>query len=163
MQTTIITRESIPLLQSLAKQTFYATYTENLLSNEARDPIYKYLYSTEAIQSAMDKGSQFTVYYENEKVIGFTGIRYHEGDKSIYLHDFYLMPELKGKGLGSILMGKVKTFAHDKNCNKIILNCNINNERAIGFYNKHNFKIERYLHTPVNGFDLLDMEMECNI
>ncbi|BFU18204.1 acetyltransferase, GNAT family protein [Entamoeba histolytica HM-1:IMSS-B] len=157
----IVQLKDIPKLQEITKITFYSTYNDNLLSPEARDAIYKYLYNTEQLKQQINSNYQFVFHYVNLQLFGYTGIEYNSSEDYCYLHDFYLLPSFRGQGLGHKLMDKVKDMAIEHHYKKIHLNCHQQNT-ARQFYEKQGFHFVKNLNTIFNGFDLLDMEMEFN-
>ena len=66
------------------------------------------------------------------------------------LSKLYLMPNAQGKGLGDMAMDKVNERVADIGYKRISLFVNINNQRAISFYKKHGYFVEK---TVVNSFD----------
>ncbi len=56
--------------------------------------------------------------------------------KSLYMDDLYVVPEYRGKGIGTLLIGQVKDLAKSTGCYKMRWQVSCWNAPAIGFYKK---------------------------
>jgi GNAT superfamily N-acetyltransferase len=73
------------------------------------------------------------------QIIGYTNysiIYYSWVGKSIYLDDLYVIPSLRGKGIGKKLMNKVFDIAKIEKCNRVRWQVSKWNTSAIEFYKK---------------------------
>ena len=61
----------------------------------------------------------------------------HKGGRVAHLEDVVIDKDFRGLGIGKILVEECVKFAENKQCYKIILDCN---EENIGFYEKCRFK-----------------------
>lgn len=60
-----------------------------------------------------------------------------------YISNIAIYPEYRGLGIGSYLLSFIKNIAKEKGCNKLVLEVEKENLRAINVYKKFGFKIER--------------------
>lgn len=78
---------------------------------------------------------------ENGVILGFAlyYIRYStwKGQR-MYLEDILVTEEARGRGIGSMLMGRLTTEAKERNLNGIVWQVLEWNEPAINFYKKYN-------------------------
>jgi GNAT superfamily N-acetyltransferase len=56
------------------------------------------------------------------------------GEPSIFLEDLYVMPELRGQGLGFVMLGKVAKYAKEQGFSRLDWQALKWNEAAIEFY-----------------------------
>jgi ribosomal protein S18 acetylase RimI-like enzyme len=70
-------------------------------------------------------------------------IKEYEFENIGYVNLFYLIPEYRGKGMGSELIGYAERFFASYNIMEYQLRAAITNARALNFYNKHGFRILR--------------------
>tara|TARA_Y100000591_G_scaffold332209_1_gene368689 strand:- start:2942 stop:3394 length:453 start_codon:yes stop_codon:yes gene_type:complete len=61
----------------------------------------------------------------------------HNGKCIAHIEDFVIDKNYRNQGLSSLLLNYVKKLSQERNCYKIILDCN---ELLINFYEKHEFK-----------------------
>ena len=59
-----------------------------------------------------------------------------------YIEELYLHENIRGKGIGTLLIKKAEEYLKNKNCTCITLNVFAPNKKARGFYEKHGY-IER--------------------
>ncbi|KAK4241180.1 acyl-CoA N-acyltransferase [Achaetomium macrosporum] len=66
---------------------------------------------------------------------------YEEGQPVIYCYEIHLQPELRGTGLGALLMAIHSTVgANLPPVTKVMLTCFLSNQRALAFYRKLGFE-----------------------
>jgi diamine N-acetyltransferase len=77
------------------------------------------------------------------------------------LEQLYLLPELHGQGLGSLMLRHVEEQASARGCGKLMLQTNKRNDIAIAFYRKAGFTVrEEAVFDIGNGFVMDDYVME---
>jgi GNAT superfamily N-acetyltransferase len=54
--------------------------------------------------------------------------------KSLYMDDLYVLPAYRGKGIGTLLIGKVIDYARETKCHRLRWQVSKWNDRAIVFY-----------------------------
>ncbi|MDP4144929.1 MAG: GNAT family N-acetyltransferase [Bacillota bacterium] len=75
--------------------------------------------------------------YENKPVafaLFFHNFSTFVGKPGIYLEDLYIKPEMRGKGLGKVLISFVAKLAVERNCGRFEWSCLDWNEPSIKFY-----------------------------
>lgn len=77
--------------------------------------------------------------YENKPVafaLFFHNFSTFLGRPGIYLEDLYVKPEMRGKGIGKIMLSFLAQLAIDRNCGRLEWWCLDWNEPSIQFYKK---------------------------
>ncbi|MDI9858404.1 GNAT family N-acetyltransferase [Flectobacillus roseus] len=133
----IATIEDIPLIQSIAEQTWRPTYGD-ILTEEQTLFMLDMMYSSESLTRQFEKNT-FIVAYEGDTPLGFAGFE-PKDDGVMKLHKLYMLPAAQGKGIGKLLIQEVAKYAEQQGLKYVYLNVNRNN-KAIGFYEKQGFKI----------------------
>ncbi|KAI0861338.1 acyl-CoA N-acyltransferase [Xylaria cubensis] len=75
-------------------------------------------------------------------VRGFTSLMptYEEGEPVVYCYEIHLKPELRGTGLGRLLMSFLESVAaHTPPIKKVMLTCLLTNQKAFAFYKSMGF------------------------
>jgi GNAT superfamily N-acetyltransferase len=96
----------------------------------------------ELILNNPEIGELFLLKTDN-KTVGMVSLLYSIstalGGKVAILEDMIITKKHQGNGLGSRLLNYAIDFARKRNCMRITLLTDYDNERAIGFYKKSNF------------------------
>ncbi len=72
--------------------------------------------------------------------ICFLGFSTFHAKTLINIHDFMVLENFRGQGIGGALLEKIETIAHDMNCCKITLEVQENNTPARRLYRSFGFK-----------------------
>lgn len=70
---------------------------------------------------------------EYEKIHNFSTFL---GQPGLYLEDLYIKPEMRGKGLGKIMLSFLAKLAAERKCGRLEWNCLDWNEPSIKFYKR---------------------------
>jgi ribosomal protein S18 acetylase RimI-like enzyme len=65
------------------------------------------------------------------------------GEGDYYLSNIAVYPEFRGLGLGTSLLKKMEVEAKEKGCNRIILDVEVDNKRAMRLYERLGYSIEK--------------------
>jgi len=159
-----IGKEELSIVPNIAHQTWPSTF-ENILSTEQIDYMLNWMYDLRQLESQVEKGHVFVIAEESGNAIGFAGFElfYLEGTKS-KLHKLYLLPSYHGKGIGKTLLHEVARRVREAGQQRLLLNVNKDNQKAIEFYSSQGF-IEIYKEVIAigNGFLMDDSVMELTI
>jgi Acetyltransferases len=91
------------------------------------------------------------------EVVGFVGtIELRDG--IVYLMALYLQREYQGKGIGKIVMDKLKDYFHKKGNNEIVLLAHKDAKWAISFYEKQGFNFISRLEMDIKGYANTQLE-----
>ncbi len=69
----------------------------------------------------------------------------HSGRKELWLEYIVVLSKHRGKGIGSILLAKVVTWARKRNFNLLYTNLNPNNPESASLLRKHGFEVRNWL------------------
>ena len=101
------------------------------------------MYSEAALLDQLQvKGHRFLLAEQDGKPIGFAGFEHHYRTGRSRLHKLYVLPDVKGTGVGHALLEAVLMEAMKAGDSAVELNVNKHNP-AKDFYTRHGFTIER--------------------
>lgn len=86
------------------------------------------------------KAAEVIIGEYEDKPVGFA-LFFHNfstflGQPGIYLEDLYIKPEMRGKGLGKIMLSFLAKLAVERNCGRLEWSCLDWNEPSIKFYKR---------------------------
>ncbi len=84
-----------------------------------------------------EKG-MFWIVVDDEKMVGTAGMKFLSLGKGL-IKRFYISPEHRGKGIASRLMSKLEEFGKSKKFDELVLDTDLDNQRAVIFYEKNGF------------------------
>lgn len=156
------TKESIPLIQDLARRSWESAYAD-ILSLEQMDYMLSEMYSESEITRQLENPDYhyYLILDENsDSYEGFIGYEHNYEDQTTKLHRIYLTPESKGKGLGKSALEFLNEKVSQHGNKRIILNVNKNNA-ARNFYESQGYKVyDEGVFDIGNGFVMDDFLME---
>lgn len=162
----IASTDNIPQIQSVASNTWWATYRD-ILSPEQLDYMYDMMYSTESLteQMTVDMHTFYIAYFDGQPC-GYVSM-VKELDNHFHLQKIYVDPEFQGKGIGRKLIERA--FQHAKENTPLNEECvvelNVNRKNhSLHFYEKMGMKIDRQGDFPIgNGFFMCDYIMRISL
>ena len=155
------TTNDLKTIQEIAYATWPVAYGE-ILSKEQLDYMLDKFYSEETLyDNLINKNHHFLLAYEETICLGFASYEHHYLDKNCTrLHKLYMLPESQGKGIGKLLLDKIKDLAKENNSEIISLNVNKFN-KAFSFYTKMGFEVVAEEELAIgNGYIMDDYKME---
>ncbi len=161
----IASKKDIPVIQDVAKQTWFVTYG-SILSKEQLDYMFEMMYSNESLAQQFNEGQIFYIAYENEIPYGYVSVE-KQSEEIFHLQKLYVAPQKQGSGLGKILINKI--FEHAKQNSATPQNCyvelNVNrNNKALQFYQHMGMHIDRTVDVPIGeGFFMNDYIMKKQV
>lgn len=129
-------RDDIGLIQSLAREIWFAHYTAILSTNQI-EYMLKLMYSADTIEHELSNGVLWEIAYMDNVPIGF--ISFAGSMSELNLKKIYFKPDFHGKGLGQKALIHVIEYAKINNIPKIVLTVNKKNQKAINAYEKAGF------------------------
>ena len=103
----------------------------------------KSMYNTATLEDLIGpKGHRFLLAVEGDMTVGFAGLEHHHLPARSRLHKLYVLPAVKGTGIGHTLLEAVLVEARAAGDTMIELNVNKNNPAKV-FYSRHGFVVER--------------------
>jgi GNAT superfamily N-acetyltransferase len=132
----------IPLIRTLAEDTWWPTYTPVLAQEQIRYMLDT-MYSAAALEAVMADGSQrFILLTDETGPQGFAAYGPRAGEPVFKLHKLYVLPGNQGKGYGRALLEEVIQRTKSQGIAALDLNVNRYNP-AKDFYEKMGFFILR--------------------
>jgi len=95
------------------------------------------LNSTEKMREEKEFFNCYVAETPDKKIVGYATYifcYYTWVGKSLYMDDLYVLPEYRGKGIGTLLIGKVIDFARETKCHRLRWQVSNWNAKAIVFY-----------------------------
>ena len=111
------------------------------------------IYNSDAISNQIEKGQAFYLVSLKGKNVGFFSINTGK-DSTCRLEKLYLLPELKGNGIGKFMLMQAENLAVGS-CRKMQLNVNRFNP-SLEFYLHQGYKIVNEVDIPFGPFFLND-------
>ena len=102
-------------------------------------------YSKNSLLQQIEEGQEFYKIMDQEFLCGFISISRKSGAE-YFLHKFYILPEQHGKNTGTKVMNIISDMMMSREKLKLInirLTVNRQNYKAINFYFKNDFTIEK--------------------
>jgi diamine N-acetyltransferase len=129
----------IPLISELAQRIWNQHYL-SIIGQAQVDYMLNLMYSHKSLSEQMqEKKHQFFLVMNDEETIGFISVN-KEQNNDWFLNKFYIDQTLAAKGNGALAFS---TLVEKINPSTLTLTCNRQNFKAINFYFKLGFKIER--------------------
>jgi diamine N-acetyltransferase len=156
------TATDIQTIGYLAYQIWPFAYRDILTLDQLQYMLNK-VYSSDSLASQMQEGHQFLLVEENGIPMGFASYSAYGEPLQYKLHKLYVRTDTQGKGLGKSLLEEVVSRVKTAGGHSLLLQVNRNN-RAVGFYQKMGFRIEREEDISIgNGYYMNDYIMKMMI
>jgi RimJ/RimL family protein N-acetyltransferase len=157
MHVNLIPTTQFVVIEKLAREIWNAHYP-GIISTQQIEYMLTHLYALDALQKQADNGQVFyLICNENREEKGFVSVTSKE-DQSLFIHKFYINE--RGKGLGAAVFASLLNLYAPQ---KIQLTVNRYNIKAINFYFKLGFIIEKVADFPIgNDFVMEDFVMLWN-
>ena len=99
------------------------------------------------LQDMLMDGYQCLGAYDKEVLIGICGVwilnKLYVG-KHLEPDNVFVLPEYRSSGVGKLMLDQVLNYALEIGCNTAEINCYINNEKGVRFWNKQGYKAIGY-------------------
>ena len=89
----------------------------------------------------LDDTNLIFVAENNGKVVGFLSVNSYKENGYIYLDDFCVSEECRGKGIGSELMNMAFAFAEKQQISQILTHVESANKESMSFYKNRGFQL----------------------
>lgn len=150
------TQNDFNQIEALAKDIWPKHYTPIIGAGQVNYMLNK-LYSSSALKKQTEEGQVFHLVVNDNDPVGFISVS-HKSVADYFLHKFYLLQEKQNKGLGSVVFKKI--FEELYSPESIRLTVNRQNFKAINFYFKLGFRIEKVEDFDIgNGYFMNDFVM----
>lgn len=137
-------------------------YYIHMISMQQIEYMLNKFYSEDSLKNQIEKGQQFFFIESENTVKGFVAIS-QINDSEFFIHKFYIRSESQGKSAGSDVMSLLDQKFHELSNGRnheVRLTVNRQNFKAINFYFKNGFKIEKVEDFDIgNGYFMNDFVM----
>ncbi len=149
----------ISAIQQIVEPAWWAVYGP-ILSDEQVEYMLREFYNTEVLTQLIgNKEQEFVLLSCDGDDVGFAGFSRRPDKPEVFkLNKLYLLPELKGKGYGKILMDEVVRRVDENGAKVLELNVNRYNASK-GFYERLGFEVAYEEDIPVGKFFMNDFVM----
>ena len=149
-------KDDCSAINKLAHSIWHSHYP-GIITIQQIDFMLEKMYSIEKLNQLLDSGSIILVAEEDEKLLGYICFR-EETENSFFLDKLYVATALQHKNIGSLLLeAMLSSLSEDI---VVRLQVNRSNFKAINFYFKKGFVIERSEDFDLgNGFFMNDFVM----
>lgn len=157
------TVKNIPAIQSIAQRTWPVTF-KNILSPDQIAYMLDLMYGTETLVGLIESTQNvFLLALDDKEIpIGFAAYEInHKGSRCTKIHKLYVLPSAQGLGIGNLLCSEIGQRARQASEERIKLNVNKYNHKAISFYEKAGFQTVAEETIPIGqGYLMEDFVME---
>ncbi len=163
------TLKDIPVIQTIARATFPATY-HDIITPEQNDFMMEMMYSTESLtqQITVDHHT-YLIASLNGKPVGYVSVQplaeKDEGMDVVELQKIYVLPELHGKHIGQFLFDEAVKFIKKNHPTPCMMELHVNrHNKALGFYEHQGMRKLRQGDYPIgHNFFMNDYIMGMEI
>lgn len=136
------TSADLPTIRAIAHATWPVAYAR-ILSPAQLAYMLERMYSEAALEEQFNElGHRFLLAERDGVALGFAGYAHRHLPGRTRLHKLYVLPHVKGSGVGHALLAAVLRAAHLAGDTFVELNVNKHNP-AKDFYLRHGFTMER--------------------
>lgn len=123
--------KDVPLILSFIKELAeYEKMSNDVIATEEvlRESLFKRKVAEVIIGEFNNQPVAFAVFFHNFSTF--------VGKPGIYLEDLYVKPEMRGKGIGKLILSYIAKLCVERNCGRLEWACLDWNEPSIKFYKK---------------------------
>jgi len=148
--------EHLPAISELAGIIWRACYP-GIITNAQIDYMLARMYSPGVLRDEIrSQGIRYDCLLADGKPVGFASYGPTSEPGVMKLHKLYLLPEMHGRGLGSLLLQQVEHEVRAGAGRRLILSVNKRNARAIAAYQRNGFVTADSVVTDIGGGFVMD-------
>lgn len=158
------TVEHLSAIRDLAAVIWRAHYP-GIISPEQIDYMLERMYAIETLRDELENHAmRFERMLLENALIGFAAYGPTEEKNAWKLHKLYLLPQKHGRGFGSQMLRHCETQAQSLGAQRMLLNVNKRNARAIAAYQRNGYTVSDSVCVNIgNGFVMDDFVMVKNL
>ena len=141
-----VLEEDLSIIKEISIKTFIETFSKDNTPEDTQKYIETNFTDEKMLSEIKTVGSQFFIAFLGEKPVAYLKLNTGEaqtekqGNDSMEIQRIYVLSEMKGKRIGSLLMQKAEEEAKKLNIKRIWLGVWEHNDAALGFYYKKGYK-----------------------
>jgi diamine N-acetyltransferase len=154
------TEEDLPALIELAGVIWRQHYP-GIISHAQIDYMLARMYSLDTLREEIrSRGIRFARLLADGRFVGFASYGPASGPGVMKLHKCYLLPEMHGRGYGSLLLQHCEREARQLGARRLVLAVNKRNTKAVAAYQRNGFTVAESVITDFGeGFVMDDYIM----
>ena len=146
----------IPAVQELSSRIWREHYP-GIITHEQIDFMLNKMYADEVLREEIERqGHTYVLVLRNGETVGYIAYAYEAERRSVKLSKLYLLPLLHGKGIGRLMLGRVRDDAARLGATTVSLFVNKKNVKAIAAYERFGFIRADAVVTPIGGGFVMD-------
>jgi len=150
------TEEHLSALAELAGVIWRQHYP-GIISSAQIDYMLARMYSLEILREQIrSKDIWFVRLLVDDRFVGFASCGPTPASGVMKLHKCYLLPEMHGRGLGSLLLQHCERAVHQRGARRLILAVNKRNLKAVAAYQRNGFTVAESVITDFGGDFVMD-------
>jgi diamine N-acetyltransferase len=151
-----VTAEQLPAISELAGVIWRACYPD-IITRAQIDYMLARMYALDVLRDEIcSQGIRYDILLVDGKTAGFASYGPATEPGVMKLHKLYLLPEMHGRGLGSLLLKHCEAEARKLGAQRLILSVNKRNARAIAAYQRNGFVTADSVVTDIGGGFVMD-------
>jgi diamine N-acetyltransferase len=150
------TEEHLPALAELAGVIWREHYP-GIIAREQIDYMLGKMYSLETLRTELrEKQIHFVRLLVGERFVGFASFGPQPEPGVMKLHKCYLLPEMHGRGYGSLLLQHCEREIRQRGAKRLLLAVNKHNTKAIAAYLRNGFAVAESVVTDFGSGFVMD-------
>lgn len=146
-------------IQQIARTIWFEHYP-GIITKEQINYMLAQDYTVESLNRDLERGVSIDRLIVNSELQGFAAYGQYDDTLDYKLHKLYVMKSFHGQGLGSMLLTHAEKQCANKGAQRLVLNVNKNNEKAIRAYERNGYvKLESVIVDIGGGFVMDDYIM----
>ncbi|MEX2489173.1 MAG: GNAT family N-acetyltransferase, partial [Pseudomonadales bacterium] len=151
--------DDLAAIQQIAHTIWFEHYP-GIISNAQISYMLAQDYTVESLSQDLERGVSIDRLILNSELQGFAAYGRYDDTLDFKLHKLYVMKSFHGQGLGSTLLAHVEKKCANKGAQRLVLNVNKNNDKAIRAYQRNGYvKLESVVVDIGGGFVMDDYIM----
>jgi len=148
--------EHLPALAELAGVIWRQHYP-GIISPAQIDYMLAKMYSLETLREELcHQGIRFVRLLVEERFVGFASYGPAKAPDVMKLHKCYLLPEMHGRGYGSLLLQHCEREVHKLGARRLFLAVNKHNVKAVAAYQRNGFRVTESVITDFGSGFVMD-------
>ena len=148
-------RDELPALAALARRIWKLHYP-GIITDAQIDYMLDRGYAIPTLEAELEAGMAFPLLWSGATLIGLAAIGPTDTPAEAKLHKLYLDPDFHGRGLGQQFLEWIEADAISRGFNRIILQVNKRNEKAIAAYRRRGFRVRDSVVVDIGEGYLMD-------